>query len=98
MAYRSGSCCPMAEFTLLDNGLQVRELQLQSDSVGLQFFPYRAIQTVRYTYSREDREGQLSLWISSQGTPGAGGLAFRWLFPCGDEGRSKYEALVARLS
>ena len=98
MAYGSRSCCPTAEFTLLDNGLQVRELQLQSDSVALQFFPYRAIQTVRYSYFREDREGQISIWIAAQGTPGAGGLAFRWSFPCGDEGRSKYEALVARLS
>jgi hypothetical protein len=96
MSYRS-SCCPDAEFTFLTGGLQVRERNVQTDGVALQFFPYRAIQSARYTYSREDREGQISIWIAGNGTPGAGGLSFRWRFPCSEGGQSKYDELVARL-
>jgi hypothetical protein len=95
MSYRS--CCPDADFTFLTNGVQVAERQTQSDSTATQFFPYRAIQSVRYTYSREDREGQLVIWISGQGTPGAGGLSFRWRFPCSESGKRKYEELIAKL-
>ncbi len=93
------SSCPDASFTFLANGLQIRERTTQSDMMSMQFFPYRAIQTVRYTYSRNDREGQLSIWISGQGTPGAGGLSFRWRFPCSENaGEDTYNELIARLS
>ncbi len=91
------SCCPDATFQLLANGLQVTERNNQDNSSTLQFFPFRAIQSVRYAYSRDDREGTISIWIASQGTPGAGGLSFRWRFPCGDAGRSQYDAIVAAL-
>ena len=93
MAY---TCCPEAEFTFLDTGLQVKERGTQSDSLVLQFFPYRAIQSVRYQYVRDEREGQISLWISGNGTPGAGGLSFRWRL-CGESGKGKYEELLGRL-
>ena len=91
------SCCPDAEFQLLDNGLQVRDLHTQDDSQTLQFFPYRAIQSVRYYYSRDDREGMISIWIHAHGTPGAGGLSFRWRFPCNDSGMTAYQTLIARI-
>jgi hypothetical protein len=91
------SCCPDAEFTLLGGGLQVRELNVQDDSTILQFFPYRAIQSVRYYYSRDDREGWISIWVAAHGTPGAGGLSYRWRFPCNDAGRARYEDLISRI-
>lgn len=94
----SWNCCPSAEFQFLAQGVQVRELQLQSDSTVLQFFPYRAIQSVRYSYMREEREGMLSLWIQAQGTPGAGGLSFRWRFPCSTSGEAVYQDLLQRLN
>lgn len=98
MTYRP--CCPDADFTFLSNGLQVAERNTQSDSTATQFFPYRAIQSVRYTYSRDDREGQIVVWIAGQGfggPAGAGGLSFRWRFPCSDAGRQKYDELIGRL-
>lgn len=91
------NCCPNAEFTLLENGLQVRELNTQDNSTTVQFFPYRAIQSVRYTYNRDDRESWISLWVLAHGTPGAGGISYRYFFPCGDAARSKYEELLGRL-
>jgi hypothetical protein len=94
-----GTCCANAEFAFLDNGLQVRELGLQDDSQTYLFFPYRAIQAVRYFYSRGDREAAISLWVHAHGTPGAGGLSFRWRFRCesAESGRAKYDELVRRL-
>jgi hypothetical protein len=90
------NCCPTAEFTLLDNGLQVRELMIQDDTAVTQFFPYRAIQSVRFTNSRNERESQITIWIHAHGTPGAGGLSFRWRL-CQDAGQAKYEELIARI-
>ncbi len=93
------SSCPDADFTFLANGLQVREREIQSDSITMQFLPYRAIQSVRYTYSRNDREGRISIWISSQGTPGAGGLSFRWRFPgSSNNAEDTYNELISRLA
>lgn len=93
------SCCNNAEFSYLDNGLQVREIGVQDDSQVFMFFPYRAIQAVRYFYSRDDREATISVWIHAHGTPGAGGLSFRWRFRCScpDSGRAKYDQLVAKI-
>jgi hypothetical protein len=91
------NCCPTASFQILAGGLQVTERNLQDSSSVLQFFPFRAIQSVRYYYSRDDRESQLSIWISSQGTPGAGGLSFRWK-SCDDSVRSVYEQLIGLLT
>jgi hypothetical protein len=99
MSWSADSCCTNAEFTFLENGLQVRELGLQDDSQTYLFFPYRAIQAVRYFYSRGDREAAISVWIHAHGTPGAGGLSFRWRFrcDCAESGRAKYDELVRRL-
>lgn len=91
------NCCPDAEFELLDGGLQVRDLNLQDDSTVYQFFPYKSIQSIRYYYNKSDREGQISIWISASGTPGAGGLSYRWRFPCGETGLSRYRELIARI-
>lgn len=90
-------CCPDAEFSFLANGVQVRDLNPQSETTVLQYFPYRAIQTVRYTYSRDDREGQITIWVASQGTPGAGGLSFRWRFPCSSTGEGVYAQFMEKL-
>lgn len=89
-------CCPRAEFIFLANGLQIIEKGLNSTE-SYQFFPYRAIQTTRYVYDRDEREGQISIWIQGNGTPGAGGLSFRWRFSCTEEGKSKYEQLLTYL-
>ena len=90
------TCCPNASFELLAGGLQVREQQLQDNSEVYQFFPYRAIQSVRFWYDKDTREGLISVWIHAQGTPGAGGLSYRWRFPCGG-GLEKYQEIVARI-
>lgn len=92
------NCCPSADFVFLDNGLQVSEKQIQADGYTLQFFPYRAIQSVRYTYTRGERGGTLSLWIMATGSPGAGGISYRYCFPCGESGKEKFEELLKRLS
>jgi hypothetical protein len=91
------SCCPDAEFEFFPGGLQVKDLNVQDDSFILQFFPYRAIQSVRYFYSRNEREGQIVIWVASNGTPGAGGLSYRWRFPCSEAGRAKYEELISKI-
>ena len=90
------NCCPDASFQLLANGLQVTERNLQDASNVVQFFPFRAIQSARFYYNRDDRESMLSIWISSQGTPGAGGLSFRWR-SCDESVRSTYEQLITQL-
>lgn len=91
------SCSPDAEFTFLERGLQVRELNPQFDSTVLQFFAYKAIYTVRYAYSSEDREGNVSLRVASQGTPGAGGQSYRWRFPCSTAGEGVYRQFIEKL-
>ena len=91
------SCCPEASFEFLERGVQVRERVGYGESYTLQFFPYSKIQTVRYAYDRDDREGLLSIWVAGNGTPGAGGLSWRWRFPCGDAGRTAYQDLLGRL-
>jgi hypothetical protein len=91
------NCCPSADFEFLPNGLRVTEKELQADGYTLQFFPYRAIQTVRYSYTRGDRGGTISLWVQANGTPGAGGLSYRYLFPCGETGKTMFEQLLALL-
>jgi hypothetical protein len=53
------NCCASADFVFLENGLRVSEKNIQADGYTLQFFPYRAIQSVRYSYTRE----WLWLWV-----------------------------------
>lgn len=90
------NCCPDADFDFMPNGLQVRERNIQDGSTVYLFFPYKVITAVRYFYRREDQDSQISLWILSQGTPGAGGLSYRWRF-CAEGGKAKYEQLIAAL-
>jgi hypothetical protein len=90
------NCCPTAEITFLENGMRASENNIQADGVTLQFFPYRAIQTVRYTVSRGDA-GVLTVWIATNGTPGGGGLSYRYSFPCGISGRTVFETLLTKL-
>ena len=90
------NCCPQADFTFLSNGLQVRERNIQSDTSIHQFFPYRAIQTVRYSHSRDDG-GTISIWVLATGSPGAGGISYRYLFPCTEAGRVAYDKLIAAI-
>lgn len=95
-----GSCCPAVDILFLPNGIEVRERgQGWPESCVRQFFPFRAIQTVRYAYSRDDREAIISIWISGQGSPGAGGLAFRWSLGCSEEAsRTTFERIIAALT
>jgi hypothetical protein len=90
------NCCPSADIEILPNGLRVREKLLQADGQTLQFFPYRAIQSVRYNHTRGEG-GILALWILGHGTPGAGGLSYRYSFPCGDSGKEVFEQILAAL-
>jgi hypothetical protein len=90
------NCCPSAEIEVLAQGIKVREKQVQADADILQFFPFRAIQSIRYTHTRHEG-GILSLWILGHGTPGAGGLSYRYSFPCTDSGKAVFEQIVAAL-
>jgi hypothetical protein len=85
------NCCPSADVDLLANGIRVRETLLQADGRTVQFFPYRAIQSVRYVHTRGEG-GILALWIS-----GTAGLSYRYSFPCGDSGQKIFEEIMAAL-
>jgi hypothetical protein len=87
------NCCPSADITFSETGILASEKNIQADGTTLQFFPFRTIQTVRYSHSRGEG-GILSLWISGTGTPGAGGLAYRYAFPCGQTGKEIFERLI----
>lgn len=87
------NCCPQADITFLEGGMLASERNIQADGHTVQFFPFRAIQTVRYTAARGEG-GTLSLWILANGSPGAGGLGYRYHFPCGDSGRTIFEKLI----
>jgi len=79
----------------MDNGLRVTERNIQAEGYNLQFFPYRAIQTVRYGYTRGERGGTITLWIDANGS--AGTLSYRYCFPCGETGKELFEQLLARI-
>jgi hypothetical protein len=91
------NCCPQADISILANGILASERNIQADGTTTQFFPFRAIQTVRYTASRGDG-GILSLWILANGSPGAGGLGYRYSFPCGDSGREIFDKIISLLN
>ena len=96
------NCCPSADLVFLDNGVRVAEKNVQADGYTLQFFPYRAIQSVRYSYTRGERGGTLSIWImaggAGAGTGSASGMSYRYCFPCGETGKELFEQLLTRLS
>jgi len=92
------NCCPSADFVFLDKGLRVSEKNIQADGYTLQFFPYRAIQSVRYSYTRGENGGTLSIWILANGSgSGSTGISYRYCFPCGETGKGKFEELITRL-
>ena len=93
------NCCPSADFVYLDNGIQVTETSVQAEVYTLQFFPYRAIQSVRYNYTRGERGGTLTLWILTGGSgPGPGaGLSYRYCFPCGEKGKDVFQQILSRM-
>lgn len=90
------NCCPSADIDILPNGIKVREKLIQADARTEQFFPYRAIQSVRYNHGRSEG-GILALWILGAGTPGAGGLSYRYSFPCSDSGQRIFDQIMAAL-
>jgi hypothetical protein len=90
------NCCPSADIDILPNGIKVREKIIQADGHTLQFFPYRAIQSIRYNHTRGEG-GILTLWILGTGGPGAGGLSYRYSFPCTDSGQKVFEEILAIL-
>jgi hypothetical protein len=89
------NCCPNADITILEKGLLASERNLQAEGHTLQFFPFRAIQTIRYTHTRGDG-GTLSIWVLANGSPGAGGLAYKYHFPCGDTGKRLFEDIMTK--
>jgi len=93
--------CPTAHITFLDNGLHVSEKNNQADTNSVQFFPYRAVQSVRYTAENggqgRGQGGTLTIWIAANGTPGAGGLSYRYHYPCGDSGRKTFDDIIGRI-
>jgi len=84
------NCCPEADFRFLDAGLCVSERNTQAEGYTMQIFPYKSIQTVRYTYTRGDG-GIVSIWLKDTG------LSYRYAFPCGETGKAKFEELLEKL-
>lgn len=91
-------CCPSAEIKFLEKGIDIHERPYDTKDVVCQFIPFRAIQSVRFSYSRDDREAILTVWVLGQGSPGAGGLAYRWRLRCEESSRAVYEKLIAAIS
>jgi hypothetical protein len=89
------NCCPSADIEILGNGIRVCEKMVQADGHTLQFFPYRAIQSVRYNHTRGEG-GILAFWILGHGG-GAGGLSYRYSFPCNEAGKDIFEKIIAAL-
>ncbi len=87
------NCCPSANIEILANGIRVQETLLQADGNVVQFFPFRAIQSVRYNHVRGEG-GILALWILGQG---AQGLSYRYSFPCTDSGKAVFEQIIAAM-
>jgi hypothetical protein len=87
------NCCPSADIDILTNGLRVREKHLQSNGYVHQFFPFRAIQSVRYSHTQTEG-GNLTLWILGNGSPG---LSYRYSFPCTDSGKAVFDQIIAAL-
>ena len=87
------NCCPQADITFLQGGILASERNVQADGHTSQFFPFRAIQTVRYNATRGDG-GVLSIWVLANGSPGAGGLGYRYAFPCGEAGREIFQKII----
>ena len=81
------NCCP-PEFSLLTNGVEVRERNIQADGQSSQFFPYSSIKSVRYSYSRGDG-GTISLLVIDK--------LYCYEFPCSG-GQDIYEKIVAAMS
>ena len=91
------NCCPTADITFLAHGIHVSEKNNQADGFTLQFIPFRAIQTIRYTSEKRGQGGTLTIWIHANGTPGAGGLSYRYFYPCGESGKKVFEDIMNRL-
>ena len=84
------NCCPSADFSFLTNGIQICEQNIQADERTQQFFPYKAIQSVRYSYSRIDG-GIITLSIGPANT------SYRYSFPCSDAGRNTYDQIITNI-
>ena len=83
------NCCPSVDITFSETGILASEKNIQAEGTTLQFFPFRAIQSVRYSCSRGEG-GILSLWTK-------GGLAYRYSFPCGEYGKGIFERIIGLL-
>jgi hypothetical protein len=84
------NCCPSADFTFLPNGIQVSERNIQADEKTQQFFPFKNIQAVRYSYSRSDG-GTITISVGPANT------SYRYTYPCSEAGRVAYDKIVANI-
>jgi hypothetical protein len=91
------SICANPEFIFHEKGVEVKARTHQPQK-NLQYIPYRAIQSVRYSEYSDEKEAQISVWISGNGSTGAGGLAYQWIFnTTGPSVQSIYETLIQKL-
>jgi hypothetical protein len=82
------SCCPSAEFTIMPNGIEAKENNIQADAVTRKFFPFSAIRTISYSDSKGDG---LVIMINTKDWTNA------YHFPCSAGGLEIYMKLIAAI-
>ena len=83
--------CASAEIIVLANGIHVCEKNIQADAIDYEFFPFSQIQSIRYSYSKND-DCILSVLIKDNKTP------YRFTLPSPEAGREIYDTILVRLS
>jgi hypothetical protein len=81
------NCCPSADFTFLTNGIETREKNIQADENTHVFIAFKAIDTINYTYSKEEG-GLITIWVKK--------ICYRYTFPC-SSGKDIYDAIIRLL-
>ena len=82
------NCCPEADFEFLPNGMNTHSRNIQADGFTKQFFPFRMITNVSYTYTRTEG-GSLTLRMDNK--------SYIYSFPCDDSGSSVYKKIMENI-
>lgn len=83
--------CRSAEIIVLTNGVNVCEKNIQADAIDYEFFPFSQIQSIRYSYAKND-DCILSILVKNNNT------RYRYTLPSLQAGREIYDAILVRLS
>ena len=85
------TCCNNTTIRILEKGIEVRHNFTQNDDYTLQYFSYKAIESLRYDYLKDDRAGIITLFVSDLKSPQT------YRFRCEGEGHRYYEQILAKL-